>query len=98
MASTAEFNQSLSSKGDNLRAWTLTLEAADTGPATFNHGMPFTPTVILLRPVSGIGTAYPGIGIDVTATTCTVTKTNAANTAGVYTLYLGRSPLPQNEG
>ncbi len=90
MASTAAAAPTLNSKGANLYAFTLTLEAGDTGPTAFEHELPFTPTLAFLRPVSGIGTAYPGIAVAFTATLCTVTK--VANSAGVYTLYLGRAP------
>lgn len=97
--SVAEFNQELSS-GADLRAWTLTLQPDDTGPEPFEHDLPFTPTVIVLSPVevgSFIGSAYPGICVEVTATTCTVTKRNLELTGGIYTLYLGRVPNPQTE-
>ena len=95
--STVEFNQT-SSDGIDLRAWVVTLNAGDTGPDAFEHDLPFTPTLVVLTPRLNIGSAWPGIAIAVTPTTCTITKINGVNTGGTYTLYLGRASNPQMEG
>ena len=75
------------SLGTDIRVYDITFIVGDTTTGAVAHGLPF----------SGIGTAIPTIAVTLTSTTFTITKSGAANTAGVYKFFVGRITNPQNE-
>ena len=85
------------SLGTDIRVYDITFITGDTTTGAVAHGLPFTPSYAVVQPVSGIGTAIPTIAVTLTSTTFTITKSGAANTAGVYKFFVGRITNPQTE-